>query len=262
MYEEPNVTSVAFNIEHDDLLVFTTHDTLAVRHGTNNPTRQRLSTLVIAFKDTTIHCLAKQQLHQTEVSIVGSVEQLLAARKWQEAYQLACLGVTKDTWDAVGHAALLALDLDVARRAFVRTQIHRLRIAKQSAVPEGVLIGQVLAHQVRRRNSSFVLSAVMILVQADTQVLVILMRLVSMKIVSPRGDTVIAPSQGMRAPATWIRTWAQVDTEICPRERLGGWTDIASKQQPAYITECRPMLELAFCCCTTRRPCAIAVSVL
>ena len=102
MYEEPNVTSVAFNMEHDDMVVYTTPDTLSVRFGTQNSTRQRLSTLVIAFKDTTIHCLAKQQLHQTEVSLVGPVEQLLAARKWLEAYQVACLGVTKDTWDAIG----------------------------------------------------------------------------------------------------------------------------------------------------------------
>lgn len=159
LYEEPNVTSVAFNMEHDDLVAYTTHEILSVRFGTYNPTRQRLSTLVIAFQDTTIHCLAKQQLHQTEVSLVGAVEQLLAARKWPEAYQVACLGVTKDTWDAVGHASLLAIELQVARRAFVRTQnfpmlnlIHRLRIAKQSAVPEGILIGQVLAHQVRPRT--------------------------------------------------------------------------------------------------------------
>jgi intraflagellar transport protein 122 len=155
LYEEPNVTSVAFNSEYDDLVAYTTHETLSVRVATDNPTRQRLSTLVIAFIGATTHCLAKQQLHQTEVSLVGAVEQLLSARKWPEAYQVASLGVTKDTWDAVGQAALLAIELDVARRAFVRTQnfamlnlIHRLSIAKQSAVPEGVLIGQVLAHQV------------------------------------------------------------------------------------------------------------------
>ena len=150
------MTSVAFNMEHDDMLVYTSHDTLSVRCGTYNPTRQRLSTLVIAFQDTTIHCLAKQQLHQTEVSLVGAVEQLLAARKWLEAYQVACLGATKDTWELIGHAALLAIDLDVARRAFIRTQnipmlnlIHRLHVAKEAAVPEAVLVGQVLAHQVR-----------------------------------------------------------------------------------------------------------------
>ena len=105
MYEEPNVTSVAFNMEHDDVVVYTTQDTLSVRFGTQNPTRQRLSTLVIAFQDTTIHCLAKQQLHQTEVSLVGAVEQLLAARDLVDAvhvderliaYVVDVVGATRD----------------------------------------------------------------------------------------------------------------------------------------------------------------------
>jgi hypothetical protein len=154
-FEDQGITSIAFNLDLDDLLAYTGAEFLAVRMGTCKPSRQRLSTLLIAFENTTAHCLKKQQLHQSDVSLGGTVAQLIDACKWRQAYQVASMGVTMDVWDRLGNAALVQLDLDVARRCFIRTQnfqmlnlIHRLGIMKQSAVPEGVLVGEVLAHQV------------------------------------------------------------------------------------------------------------------
>jgi hypothetical protein len=41
---------------------------------------------------------------------------------FREAYRIACLGVTDGDWEALAHAALESLDLQVARQAFVRTK--------------------------------------------------------------------------------------------------------------------------------------------
>eukprot|EP00892_Ulva_mutabilis_P005266 jgi/Ulvmu1/3110/UM015_0150.1 len=153
-YEEPNVTSVAFNQDHEGTLAYSGQQTLCVRTGSHRPSRQRLNSLVVAFHGTTVYCLQNQQLLQQEVALGGTVEQLMDAGKWAEAFKLACLGVPMEVWDALANGALLALDLDVARRAFCRTQnflmlnlVHRLTIMRQAAVHDSILVGEVLAHQ-------------------------------------------------------------------------------------------------------------------
>jgi len=39
-----------------------------------------------------------------------------------EAQNIACLGVTSGDWDTLAHAALEALDVDTAKKAFFRVQ--------------------------------------------------------------------------------------------------------------------------------------------
>lgn len=154
-YEEAHVTSVAFNQDHEETLAYSGQQMLSVRTGSHKPSRQRLNSLVVAFHGTTVYCLQNQQLEQQEVALGGTVEQLMEAGKWAEAFTLACLGVPMEVWDALAHGSLLALDLDVARRAFFRTQdflmlnlVHRLTIMRQAAVQDSILVGEVLAHQV------------------------------------------------------------------------------------------------------------------
>ena len=69
---------------------------------------------------------------------------------------MACLGVTQEDWTALGQAALMHLELDTARKAFIRTQdllmlnlVHRLELLVKSGVVADVLKGELLAYQVR-----------------------------------------------------------------------------------------------------------------
>ena len=41
---------------------------------------------------------------------------------FREAQNVACLGVTTGDWEALAHAALEALDVDTAKKAFIRVQ--------------------------------------------------------------------------------------------------------------------------------------------
>lgn len=154
-YEEGNVTSVAFNQDHEDTLAYSGQQMLSVRTGSHRPSRQHLNSLVVAFHGTTVYCLHNQELQQQEVALGGTVEQLVDAGKFADAHKVACLGVPLEVWDALGSSALLALDLDIARRAFIRTHdflmlnlVHRLKLMRQAAVHDSILVGEVLAHQV------------------------------------------------------------------------------------------------------------------
>lgn len=155
-YEEPNVTSVAFNQDHEETLAYSGKQMLSVRTGSHRPSMQHLNSLVVAFQGTTVYCLQNQELQQHDVAMGGTVEQLMDAGKWAEAYKVACLGVPLEVWDALANSALLALDLDIAQRAFMRTHdflmlnlVHRLNLLKQAAVHDSILVGEVLAHQAR-----------------------------------------------------------------------------------------------------------------
>jgi hypothetical protein len=70
---------------------------------------------------------------------------------------VACLGVTDADWRALGSAALLALRLDVARRAYIRVRdvrfidlINSLELARTAAggkLDDTLALGEIFAYQ-------------------------------------------------------------------------------------------------------------------
>ena len=71
------------------------------------------------------------------------------------AAQVACLGVPDAQWAALGHAALQALQLEVASKAFGRIKetsylrlLHQLEQARKAGQPAAILKADVLAYQV------------------------------------------------------------------------------------------------------------------
>jgi intraflagellar transport protein 122 len=155
-FENENVGSAAFNLEHEDMVAYTEKGTLFIRTGTFRPHRQGVCGLVVAFQGKTVHYLHNQELQEEDVTLSSTVQQHIEAKQWAGAYQIACLGVTHEDWNVFGHAALLDLDLEIARKAFIRTQdllllnlVHRLNMMKEAASSIDVLKGEVLAYQVR-----------------------------------------------------------------------------------------------------------------
>jgi len=79
----------------------------------------------------------------------------LEKRDFQAAYDVACLGVTESDWKQLALEALRALQLDVARKAFVRLKdmgyielVQRIEAErKQPGHDDQVLVATVLAHQ-------------------------------------------------------------------------------------------------------------------
>ena len=70
--------------------------------------------------------------------------------------QVACLGVPDAQWEALGHAALQALQLEVASKAFGRIKetsylrlLHQLEQARKAGQPAAILKADVLAYQVQ-----------------------------------------------------------------------------------------------------------------
>ena len=156
LYEEDGVHSAAFNSDHDDMLAYAGPAALSVRTATFAPHRLRAPGRVVAFQGATVFCLDGGALREESVPLSSTVQQCADAKRWGAAYEVACLGMTQQAWAALGHAALLDLDLATARKAFVRTQdllmlhlVHRLELDLRGGAAVDALRGAVLAHQVR-----------------------------------------------------------------------------------------------------------------
>ena len=75
---------------------------------------------------------------------------------FREAYQVACLGVTENDWNALAEAALEDLDLSIARQSFVRLRdwsslelVAQLEAKRHGEDDSQIMMAEVQAHQGR-----------------------------------------------------------------------------------------------------------------
>jgi len=155
LFEEQGAEAVAWNTEIPDMLCFSAHNMLSIKTGNFPLHQQRMQGVVVGFKGSRIYALHYVSMHAIDVPQSASLYRHLEKRDFAAAYKIACLGVTDGDWRQLANEALKALNLDIARRAFIRLRDTRYidlvaRIEaerKQAGHDDHVLIATVLAHQ-------------------------------------------------------------------------------------------------------------------
>ena len=74
---------------------------------------------VVGFAGSKIFCLNVVAMQTIDVPQSASLYRYLEDRKYDEAYGVACLGVTENDWRLLGTEALEKMKLKIARKAFV-----------------------------------------------------------------------------------------------------------------------------------------------
>ncbi|CAE7873602.1 ift122, partial [Symbiodinium sp. KB8] len=114
VFKEANANSVAWNTEMEDMLCFSGNGMLSIKTSNFPIHQQKLQGFVVGFNGSKIFCL-----HYVAMQTID-VPHYIDARKWDKAYRVACLGITDTDWRLLGVSALKAMQLEVARKAFIR----------------------------------------------------------------------------------------------------------------------------------------------
>lgn len=164
-YEDAPASSLAWNSNYPDMLCYSGDGFLSIKAGNFPLHRQPLSGFVVGFRGSRIFCLHKLAMHTHDVPLSATMAQHLAVCDYAGACAIANLGVTESDWRLLAHRALLGLDLDTARKAFVRirdtrflTLVARIELAR-GATPaaerpraDKLFLAEIKAYQVRTRN--------------------------------------------------------------------------------------------------------------
>ena len=173
LFKENNANSVAFNTEMEDMLCFSgPNNMLSIKTGTYPVHRQKMQGFVVGFSGSKIFCLNIVAMQTIDVPQSASLYRYLEDRKYDDAYGVACLGVTENDWRLLGTEALEKMQLKIARKAFVRVKdmryielLNHIEQSRKGAIRDGnkddnVFLGRILAYQGRYAEAAKVFERV------------------------------------------------------------------------------------------------------
>ncbi|KOB69743.1 Uncharacterized protein OBRU01_16397 [Operophtera brumata] len=148
LHTEENVSSVSWNSWCDELLSMSGGGLLSIKAGNFPPATQPLSGSVVGFQT-------------VNVPLSHAVHQYIQQKLFSEAYAVACLGVTALDWERLGFAALEELSLEVAKKAFQRSEnivfltlIDHLQERLEAGEKREVILGEMLAYRGRYNDAA------------------------------------------------------------------------------------------------------------
>ena len=155
LFQETNANSVAWNTELEDMLCFSGNGLLNIKAGNFPVHQQKLQGFVVGFKGSRIFCLHIYAMQAIDVPQSASLYRYLEKKDFQNAYQIACLGVTDSDWRFLAIEALQGMKLDIARKSFIRIRdlrfielINQIEQAKRTSnYNEQLWLGEILAYQ-------------------------------------------------------------------------------------------------------------------
>ena len=165
LFQDTKVTSVAWNSELEDVLAFSKEDNvLAIKTGDFAPITQKLTGIIVGFKNSKVFTLQGTNMNSIDVPQSGTLFKFVESKVFHKAYQIACLGVTEQDWQFLAFEALQNKQFEIARKAFVRLKdqkfIDLVNIAEKESkagASDAIIQAEMLAYQGNYKEAANVL---------------------------------------------------------------------------------------------------------
>ncbi|XP_072931134.1 intraflagellar transport protein 122 homolog [Epargyreus clarus] len=161
LFVEENVSSVSWNTWCDDLLCLSGSGLLSIKAGNFPAATQPMIGSVVGFQGGRVFCLQANAMQTINVPLSHAVHQYIQQKMFNDAYAVACLGVTALDWERLGTAALEELAFEVARKAFQRSEnimfltfIDHLQERFESGEKRAVIEGEIHAYRGRYSDAA------------------------------------------------------------------------------------------------------------
>jgi intraflagellar transport protein 122 len=109
---------VAWNADYEDMVCYSGNGYLNIKASQFPTHRQRMQGFVVGFMGSKIFCLTQSSVVAVDVPQAVTMDRLIAAKQFPQAYETACLGVTEDEWQRLAMSALENYQLETAKKAF------------------------------------------------------------------------------------------------------------------------------------------------
>ncbi|KAH6577809.1 hypothetical protein BASA50_009124 [Batrachochytrium salamandrivorans] len=154
LYQEPNVDSVAWNSEVDDMLCYAGNGILNVKVGQFPAHQQKMDGLVVGFKGARVFCLNIHTMSIINIPQTAAMDNYIENGEWVCAYRAACLGASEADWRRLALEALEKLQLEVSKQAFIHIRDFRFleviraieKLKLEGCKESDVFSGQVSAY--------------------------------------------------------------------------------------------------------------------
>ena len=161
LFEDAGANSVAWNTDLEDMLCFSGNGMLSIKTGNFPLHKQKLQGFVVGFQGSKIFCLHYICMQTIDVPQSESLYRYMNKRDYEKAFKVACLGVTQTDWRFLAMEALKAMQLNIARKAFIQVRdvkyidlINRIEQGRKLREDERLFLAEVMAFQGKYQDAA------------------------------------------------------------------------------------------------------------
>ncbi|GMT24409.1 hypothetical protein PFISCL1PPCAC_15706 [Pristionchus fissidentatus] len=127
IFQDTKAGSIAVNAELSNIVCYCGQGKVYIRAGNEAPFVQRMQTdaFVVGFTGNRVYCLHLYMMRGVEVPYSTQLYQYIENAQFEEAYKVACMGVTEEDWRFLANESFEKLELTIAHKAYSRVKDYR-----------------------------------------------------------------------------------------------------------------------------------------
>jgi intraflagellar transport protein 122 len=155
IFKDTGVMTVAYNSEIEDLLAYSGQGKLSIKTENFPAAVQNLMGFVVGFKGSKVFSLHYITMNMIDVPQSTAMYKYLEQKNCEQAYKMACLGVTDTDWMNLAIECIQNHNFSLARKAFTRNKdikylelVNKIEVEKRSkGYNDFIMMGDVSAFQ-------------------------------------------------------------------------------------------------------------------